>query len=105
MVGAMGLATVALAFPTFTKEFESTYKVEKGSALNKANCAVCHIGKSPKLNPYGQDLKKVMTEAKSKKLSADLLKKIENLDSDKDGVTNLAEIKADTLPGDAKSKK
>lgn len=102
--GLMTLGTVALALPTFTKDFEGHYKIAKGSALNKANCAVCHVGKSPKLNPYGLDMKKEMEAAKTKKLTPDTLKKIENLDSDKDGVKNLDEIKADTNPGDAKSK-
>jgi hypothetical protein len=104
-LGLTGLATVALALPPFIKDFESVYKVAKGSALNKADCAVCHIGKSSKLNAYGQDLKKTMAEAKTKKLTADVLKKAEELDSDKDGVKNIDEIKADTLPGDPKSKK
>jgi hypothetical protein len=43
-----------------------------------------------------------MAEAKTKKLTADIFKKVEDLDSDKDGVKNLAEIKADKNPGDAK---
>jgi hypothetical protein len=71
--------------------------------LKKAGCAVCHIGHGPKLNAYGEDIKK-LTPKGSKKLTADILKKAESLDSDKDGVKNGAEIKAGSLPGDAKSK-
>ena len=103
--GMMALATAALALPTFFKDFQTTYSIKKGSALDNASCTVCHIGKSPKLNPYGEDLKKLMGAEKVKKLSAEIHKKAEGLDSDKDGVKNIDEIKADTLPGDPKSKK
>lgn len=104
-VGLTALVTVsALALPPFGKDFAGVYKVAKGSTLGKAECAVCHIGKTPKLNPYGQDLKKAMADAKTKKLTADVLKAVEGLDSDKDGAKNGEEIKADSLPGDAKSK-
>ncbi|HEY3413028.1 MAG TPA: c-type cytochrome [Armatimonadota bacterium] len=106
-VMTLALATVAgttLALPPFVGDFQKTYKVPAGSALAKANCATCHIGMTPKLNPYGQDLKKAMATLKTKKLTADVLKKIEKLDSDKDGVKNGVEIKKGTLPGDPKSK-
>lgn len=95
-------ASAALALPPFIKDMDGVYKL--GPALKKADCSICHIGKTPKLNPYGADLKKAMTELKTKKVTADALKKIEDLDSDKDGAKNLAEIKGDALPGDEKSK-
>jgi hypothetical protein len=100
----MACAVVALAMPAFVQEFKNTYKIARGSNLDKAGCAVCHIGKSPKLNPYGLDLKKAMAADKTKKLTAAILKKVEGLDSDKDKAKNLAEIKKGTLPGDPKSK-
>lgn len=100
----MGLSASVVALPTFVKDFKDNYKLAKQSKLTRLDCAVCHIGKSPKLNPYGLDLKKVMAEAKTKKLTPDVLKKVEDVDSDKDGAKNLAEIKADTNPGDPKSK-
>ena len=103
-ISLVTLATAALALPTFVKDFESNYKIKKDSTLNKASCAVCHVGKTAKLNAYGEDLKKAMAAAKTKKLTGDVLKKVEDLDSDKDGVKNGAEIKANTLPGDSKSK-
>jgi hypothetical protein len=103
--GIMLVATAALAMPTYTTEFTTTYKIAKDSALKKANCGVCHVGMSTKFNPYGTDLKKVMEEVKTKKITADIFKKVEDLDSDKDGVKNIDEIKADTNPGDAKSVK
>lgn len=100
----MGLSGGMLALPSMTKDFKEHYKLSKQSKLVQLDCAVCHIGKSPKLNPYGLDLKKVMVEAKTKKLTSSILKKVEDLDSDNDGAKNLAEIKADTNPGDPKSK-
>ena len=96
-------ATMAVALPSFVKDFASIYKLEKTSTLAKATCAVCHIGKSTKLNLYGLDIKKELAAAKTKKITAELLKKVEELDSDKDGVKNIDEIKADTLPGDPAS--
>ena len=102
-LGFAVLATAALAMPTFVKDFETNYKLAKDSALKKEGCAVCHVAKSIKLNAYGQDLKKIMAELKTKKLTADVLKKAEELDSDKDEVKNIDEIKADKLPGDPKS--
>lgn len=98
----MILATAALALPTFVTEFERIVKVKKGSALDKADCVVCHVGTSSTLNAYGKDVKKFL--GKDKKLTAAVIKKAEALDSDKDKVKNGAEIKAGTLPGDAKSK-
>lgn len=105
-VGMILGSTAALALPIFTASFNGVYKIQKGSALDKAGCAVCHtaIG-AAKLNAYGEDLKKSMAALKTgKKLTPAALKKIENIDSDKDGVKNGAEIKKGTLPGDPKSK-
>ena len=99
-----GVATAAMAFPTFVKDFETFYKIDDKNALKKESCNVCHVGKSPKLNTYGQDMKKVFGELKIKKLNADVAKKLDALDSDKDGAKNGEEIKAGTLPGDEKSK-
>ena len=97
-------SAMAVAMPTWTSEFNNHYKVGKDSALKKANCGVCHQGMAvKKFNPYGDDLKKVMAELKVTKVSPDVFKKVEVLDSDKDGAKNIDEIKADTNPGDAKS--
>lgn len=97
-------ASVALAMPTFYTEFSTVYKVPKDSTLKKANCGLCHQGMvTTKYNPYGLDLKKVMDELKIKKITAEVFKKVEELDSDKDGVKNIDEIKGNTLPGDPKS--
>ncbi len=95
-----GLGALAMAFAPMGKVFEEHYKVAKGSTLNKAACAVCHVSpKGGKLNPYGLDMQGEMKKAKSKKLTPDILKALEGLDSDKDGKKNVEEIKADSNPG------
>ena len=83
----------------WSKAFKDLYKPKPEGAIVKAKCAVCHVdakGKE-KLNVYGAMLK-------GKKVDAASLKAIESKDADKDKFTNLAEIKAGTLPGDPKSK-
>lgn len=91
-------ATAVLATAAHMSTFNSTYKPKAGSALAKAGCSICHIaGDFKKLNPYGTALKGKGTDVKA-------LRAVEKLDSDKDGVTNINEIKAGTLPGDPKSK-
>jgi len=102
-ISLMVASAAALAMPSFYTVFKQTFKVPEGSALAKANCAVCH-SQVPKLNPFGVDIQKAMKELKTNKVTPEVLKKVENLDSDKDGVKNIDEIKKGTLPGDPKSK-
>lgn len=104
--GLILVSTAALALPMFIANFNEVYKIPKGSTLDKAGCVVCHTANgAAKLNTYGEDMKKAMAALKTgKKLTPAVLKKIEGLDSDKDGVKNGAEIKKGTLPGDPKSK-
>lgn len=100
----MGLTVSALALPSMLKDFADNNKVKPGGTISKAHCSLCHVGTTTQLNPYGADLKKALGNAKEKKLTAAMFKKVANLDSDKDGFKNAVEIKADTLPGDPKSK-
>ena len=100
----VGLATWAVAKPPDTTLFKQVYAPKEGSDLAKANCVVCHAKMPPtktELNPYGSDIGKT---AAGKAVDEKILRSIEKLDSDKDGFTNLDEIKAGTLPGDPKSK-
>lgn len=100
-----GLAAVVLAFGSIEKVFDTTYKVKEGSNLDKAACAVCHVGvKGGKLNTYGKDLEALLKAEKTKKMTPAILAKAEGLDSDKDGVKNIDEIKSDSLPGVANAK-
>jgi len=101
LIAAGLVLTCGAAFATLAwqKVFNDLYKPKPDSALKKAKCAVCHIdpkGKG-KLNAYGKLLQK-------KKVDAATLKSIEKKDADKDKASNIAEIKAGTLPGDPKSK-
>lgn len=79
----------ALATSTIRDEFQQRYP----QAKKLANCNLCHTSTFG-FNPYGKDLK-----AAGKNFGA-----IEGKDSDGDGVSNIKEIQAGTLPGDAGSK-
>lgn len=101
---ATGLAAIGVAKLAFSKDFSDTYGIKKTSAIGQAKCGACHVGTKTKLNVYGVDLQKAMRAEKTKILTGSVLKKVEGIDSDKDGLTNLKEIEADSLPGDPKSK-
>lgn len=102
LAGVLVLAAAAYALPTDLITFKSLYNPKAGSKLAAAACLTCHAAMPPTktaLNPYGKDLAK-----QKKPFNAASFKAIEQLDSDKDGVPNLKEIRAGTLPGDPKSK-
>ena len=96
---------IAWAYPTYLSAFKTTYDIKAGSTLAKAGCTVCHVSKAggQKFNPYGTDVRKQLTDANTKQLTKEMLQKIEEVDSDNDGVFNIDEIKVDTLPGDPNS--
>ena len=96
---ALFVCGAVFATLAWSKTFNNLYKPKPDSAIKKAKCAVCHIDAKGKgaLNPYGKMLK-------GKKVNAASLRAIEYKDADKDKSSNLAEIKAGTLPGDPKSK-
>ena len=102
VAGLVITATAALATVQYGTTFTQVYAPKAGTAVATAACALCHTkGAAPSataLNPYGADL------AKQKTRDAAGFKAIEGLDSDKDGFSNLAEIRAGTLPGDPTSK-
>ena len=100
LVSVLSVMALASAMPLMVKAFNDTYDVKADSELGKAKCAACHLTiKGGKLNPYGKDLAAVMKAENTKKLTAEILKKVEGLDSDKDGEKNLDELKANKLPG------
>lgn len=63
-----------------------------GAMLQNGGCAVCHVDseKPDNLTVYGQDFK----------MNENNLSNIENIDSDRDGVSNIAELLAFTNPND-----
>ncbi len=85
-------AVGAEATPRIQRLFTTRYPATVGSKL--AKCVTCHDVKPPALNPFGKELK-----AAHLSLAA-----VEKKDSDKDGFSNLAEIKALAYPGDPKDK-
>jgi len=103
MITSGGLATLAIsaiALGGFMVSFDKTYAIEKDSVLGKANCMICHTDKAgKKLNLYGADLQKAMKAAGTKKLTAAILKAVEQKDSNGNGKKNIDEINADMLPG------
>jgi hypothetical protein len=91
MLAGLMLATplTAHASPNYLTAFKKAYPVAKYPKVKKiSSCKLCHTT-APALNPYGSDF-----ASHGHSFTA-----INNLDSDKDGSTNLAEIKAGTWPG------
>jgi hypothetical protein len=92
------IAVSAFATIQWGDLFVKVYHPKSGTPLAKAGCVVCHNkAGSVALNPYGSSLKGKSVTLKS-------LRNVEKLDSDKDGVKNITEIKSGTLPGNPKSK-
>jgi cobalamin biosynthesis Mg chelatase CobN len=77
--------SMASARPTYLETFNQHYDTE-GTKLD--SCSTCHSGEAR--NPYGRAY-----AGSGKNFTA-----IENLDSDGDNFSNLAEISALTFPGD-----
>lgn len=101
LAGLLFALTIGSAFATtsWMKTFSGLYTRNSQTALRASKCAICHVTPKGKggLNCYGKLLK-------GKTPSASALQSIECLDADNDGVGNITEIRAGTLPGDPKSK-
>ncbi|MFP5212248.1 MAG: hypothetical protein ACLGPL_02610 [Acidobacteriota bacterium] len=84
-------ASNLFAFSGYLGSFNTQYGTS-GTALN--SCSLCHAGggTTKAMNPYGADY-----------LANGSFTAIESIDSDGDGATNITEINARTLPGDASS--
>ncbi len=94
-------STAVLATMDNLKAFNEKYPDAKAK-LGK--CTTCHMKPLPKkgdseLNPYGKDVKSTIGADKKPDFA-----KIEQKDSDGDGVKNIDEIKKGTNPGDKNSK-
>lgn len=91
---AVLLCLTGAAAPGFADEsdltlFRTQYRGAIGSRIDR--CGLCHAETAPRLNPYGTDYR----------ASNGSFLALENLDSDRDGYSNLAEIIALTFPGNA----
>ena len=91
LVLGVALAVSAQATPKIMRAFTTRHPEAKEKL---GNCATCHTDTLPQMNAFGADLKKA---------GADFAK-VDSLDSDRDGASNLAEIQALTGPGDPKSR-
>ena len=95
------------AKPGFPAIVKSTYTIKPGGtdAAALKSCRFCHVPAGPPiLNVYGAAVRDAIKMSGGKTLTAEILHSINSSDSDGDGFSNLAEIKADTLPGDPSSK-
>jgi predicted CXXCH cytochrome family protein len=87
------------ALPDYYAAFVRLYAPKSDTALAKSRCQLCHATpEGGRRNPYGEEFGKQNTR------DAAAYRAIEKLDSDKDGFSNLDEIRAGTLPGDPASK-
>jgi hypothetical protein len=93
-----GLAVAAFSLGSFLKVANDTYKFAGNSAAASAKCSLCHTSKmGGKLNAYGLDVKGALKGAKT--ITPAVLRSVEGLDSNKNGVKNGDELKAGKLPG------
>lgn len=108
-IGLESFLGTALAATDLASKFCQRYPNYSECATgHSAPCQVCHQA-PPELNSYGQAIR---AEAKAAGVSRadlsveleDLLTRIEDQDSDKDGVDNRSEIEQGSLPGDPNSK-
>ncbi len=86
------LPSVGLAEAGDRTAFRTTYRSAIDSRIDR--CGLCHAQPSPRLTSYGYDYR----------ASDGSFLAIENLDSDRDGYSNLTEILALTFPGDPADK-
>jgi hypothetical protein len=88
LVSALLIPRQALSLPGILKLFTAQYPATVGTQLD--SCRTCHLPMPAEcLNGYAMELRD-----KGLDFAA-----VEDMDADGDGVTNLAEIKALTLPG------
>ena len=96
----LGLAAIAMTMGSYSSVFKKTYDLGASSKVGGAGCMACHEKKSGgKLNSYGLDLQKAMKSANSKKMTPEILHSIDKLDSNKNGKSNVDDIKAGNVPG------
>jgi hypothetical protein len=102
VAGLFAAAVFAFSMVASMKSFDALYDIKPDSGLGKSKCLPCHatVKGGKVLNAYGKDLQSVMKAKGTKKLTEDILRGVEKIDSDKDGMNNVDEIKADRNPGE-----
>lgn len=101
----LGVAAAVSASSEFLETFMSTYKVAENSALGEKSCGICHVSDSDfKLNPYGKQVAHELVASGASEVTPAILKKVELLDADKDGISNIDRIKAGQPPWDSNAK-
>jgi uncharacterized membrane protein len=99
---ALSVPHTLWAKPDFMEGYLSHFKSFAGQA--DKGCAGCHVSSSDfKLNLYGKQLAQELHRANAKQLSEAILVKVDALDADGDGATNIEELKAGTNPTDPKN--
>src|ERR1043166_4577674 len=94
------LTVCAFALSSFVSVFQGAYKLSDDSPLVKAKCSLCHTSKAGgKLNAYGKDLQAALRKANTKKLTGEIIRSVDGLDSNKNGVKNGDEIRGGKMPG------
>ena len=100
----VAIAGNAHARPQFLDLVRNSLSIAKGGAIDRAACSLCHAASGPPAwNPFGQDVHAALMARNTHTLTAEILRSLMKLDSDRDGYTNGEEIAADTLPGDPNS--
>lgn len=96
-VSLFSVPMAAEARPKYFEKFYENYSdLESLDSLRNFKCGICHInpqGRGTRTD-YGNDFRSARRD----------FSKIEALDSDGDGISNLDEIIAGTNPGDSNSK-
>jgi hypothetical protein len=108
VLGAALVGSMAGARPAYRQLAAEQFKLlDKDGKFDSLTCQYCHTTErgGPSWNPFGE-LISVQFFGKAEKKLADALylTLAANKDSDEDGYTDVLEVVAKTLPGDAKSK-
>ena len=105
VVAALAVIGGALYFGVFSPHpqfaLDTFNEVYATSGTRIDTCTVCHTSRRS-LNPYGKHQKSELSKMANPGLEdfRTVLRGLDELDSDNDGYTNMAEIKARTFPGD-----
>lgn len=96
------VSAIAMATPDQMQAFREVLQLKESSHLYKAECSVCHV-KPPVHNPFGKELKAVLSASKKDLITLEMIKSLDQRDSDGDGWPDGEEIQQDFLPGDPNS--